>query len=278
MVPLVALGLVGHRHVGSGFMPATDEGGFILDYRAAPGTSLTETDRLLRQVEGILQATPEVQTYSRRTGVQLGGGLTESNEGDYFIRLVPPPRRGIDAVMDDVRGRVERRVPGLDIEMAQLMEDLIGDLTAVPQPIEIKLFADDGAVLEELAPRVAARLGRIPGVVDVQDGIVPAGDALRVRVERDRAALEGVDPDDVAQMLSDLVGGAVATSLPQGREDGGRARVGARARPRQRPRPGRPAAPRPGRPRLPGATDRHHRAGGGASRRSPATTSSAWRR
>jgi len=216
VVPLVALGVVGRRHTGSGFMPATDEGGFILDYRAAPGTSLNETDRLLRQVEGILQDTPEVQTYSRRTGVQLGGGLTESNEGDYFIRLVPPPRRGIDQVMDDVRTRVEHQVPGLEIEMAQLMEDLIGDLTAVPQPIEVKLFAGDGAVLEALAPRVAERLGRIPGVVDVQDGIVPAGDALRVHVLRDRAALEGVDPDAVASMLGDLVGGNVATSLPRG--------------------------------------------------------------
>lgn len=216
VLPLVALGVLGHRRTGSGFMPATDEGGFILDYRAAPGTSLAETDRLLAQVDAILQDTPEVATSSRRTGVQLGGGLTESNEGDYFVRLVPPPRRGIEAVMDDVRARVEATVPGLSIEMAQLMEDLIGDLTAVPQPIEIKLFADDGLTLYALAPTIAARLATVPGVVDVQDGVVLAGDALRIRVDRDRAALEGVDPSAVAQMLTDLVSGAVATSLPRG--------------------------------------------------------------
>ncbi len=89
--------------MGSGFMPSMDEGGFVLDYRSEPGTSLTETDRLLRQVEAILHATPEVQPYSRRTGLQLGGGLTEANTGDFFIRLKPFPRRDSDTVMDEVR-------------------------------------------------------------------------------------------------------------------------------------------------------------------------------
>ena len=124
-----------------------DEGGFILDYRSEPGTSLTETDRLLRRVEAILRATPEVETYSRRTGLQLGGGLTEANMGDFFVRLKPLPRRDIETVMNEVRKKVEGQVPGLEIELAQLMEDLIGDLTAVPQPIEIKLYSDDGNLL-----------------------------------------------------------------------------------------------------------------------------------
>ena len=84
-------------------MPSIDEGGFILDYRAPPGTSLTETDRLLRQVEGILQSDPYVETYSRRTGLALGGGLTEANEGDFFVRLKPSSRPPIWTVMDEVR-------------------------------------------------------------------------------------------------------------------------------------------------------------------------------
>lgn len=214
--PLLAAGWVGYQRVGSGFMPTMDEGGFVLDYRAPPGTSLTETDRLLRQVEAILQTTPEVQTYSRRTGLALGGGLTEANEGDFFVRLKPFPRRDIETVMDDVRARVERSVPGVDIEMAQLMEDLIGDLTAVPQPIEIKLYADDGAILGRLGPQVAAAIKAIPGVVDVRDGIVLAGDALTIEVDRDRAALEGVDPDTVTRMLADLLSGAVTTQIQQG--------------------------------------------------------------
>jgi CzcA family heavy metal efflux pump len=210
--PLLVAAWLCYQHVGSGFMPSMDEGGFILDYRAASGTSLSETDRLLRQVEAVLQETPEVQTYSRRTGLQLGGGLTESNEGDFFVRLKPQPRRDIDEVMDDVRKEVEKKVPGLEIEMAQLMEDLIGDLTAVPQPIEVKLYSADGNLLETAAPQVAVTIGKIPGVVDVKDGIVLAGDALAINVDRAKAALEGMDTESVTQTVETMLTGASTTT------------------------------------------------------------------
>ena len=200
----------------SGFMPHMDEGGFILDYRAAPGTSLAETDRLLRQVEERIRATSEVATYSRRTGVQLGGGLTEANEGDYFIRLKPDRHRGIEEVMADLRGRVEGEVPGLQIETAQLMEDLIGDLTAVPQPVEVKLFGADLAQLREVAPQLAERIGRIPGIVEVQDGLRTAGDAVEVRVDRPRAAAEGLDADLISRQLEALVGGTLVGRIQSG--------------------------------------------------------------
>ncbi len=214
--PLLVAGWFSYKNLGSGFMPGMDEGGFILDYRSQPGTSLTETDRLLRQVETILQKMPEVQTYSRRTGLSLGGTFTEANQGDFFVRLKPPPRRPIEAIMDDVRRQVEVSVPGLEIEMAQLMEDLIGDLTAVPQPIEIKLFSDNGTLLMGLGPEVARAIRKIPGVVDVKDGIVLAGDALDIRVNRDKASLEGVDPDGVTRMLTDLLSGVVTTYIRKG--------------------------------------------------------------
>ena len=216
LVPLFGLGYYALGHVPSGFIPPMDEGGFILDYLAAPGTSLKETDRLIRRVEAILLATPEVQSYSRRTGLQLGGGLTEANQGDFFIRLRPLPRRPLDQVMEEVRQRVESSVPGLQIETMQLMEDLIGDLTAVPQPLEVKLYSDDQAVLRELAPKVAAEIGKIRGVVDVKPGIVLAGDALDIHVDATKAALEGVDPAAISQAAEAALGGSIATSVQAG--------------------------------------------------------------
>ena len=216
IVPLLALGYVAFNRVGSGFMPVMDEGGFILDYRSEPGTSLAETDRLLRQVETIIKANPNVDTYSRRTGTQLGGGITEANQGDFFVRLKSGRRPPIAAVMDDVRGRIERKVPGLSIEMAQLMEDEIGDLTAVPQPIEIKLFSDNQVELQTTAKQVQAAINRVAGVVDSRDGINPAGDALEIHVDRVKAALEGMSADAITQILRGYLSGIVATQMQNG--------------------------------------------------------------
>ncbi|MDA8423667.1 MAG: efflux RND transporter permease subunit, partial [Nitrospiraceae bacterium] len=111
---------------------------------------------------------------------------------------------------------VEGTVPGLRIEMAQLMEDMIGDFTGVPQPIDIKIFSDNGKVLGELGPKVAGLIGKIPGVVDVNNGIVLAGEALDIKVDRVKAALEGVDPESVTKDLDAFMSGLVTTQVQQG--------------------------------------------------------------
>ena len=216
LIPLLSIGFLAWQNTGSGFMPSMDEGGFILDYRAAPGTSVSETDRLLQQVEKILLATPEVATYSRRTGLSLGGHITEANEGDFFVRLKPLPRRSLDEIMNIIRDQINLKVPGIEIELAKLMEDLIGDLTAVPQPIEIKLFADDGVLLEKLAHKVAYGLDKIAAVVDINNGVIPSGDAVNIRVLRDKAALEGLTPIAVKQTLNNYLTGTITTRLQEG--------------------------------------------------------------
>ena len=215
---LTLVGLIAWSQLESGFMPKMDEGGFVIDYKAKPGAALSDTDRLLRQVEKIITETPEVVSYSRRTGVQLGGGLTEADEGDYFVRLKNGSRRDIDEVMTEVRGKIEHRVPGLSVELIQLMEDLIGDLTAVPQPIEVKLFGDDPDQLANAARKVADAIGKIKGVVEVQDGLRVAGDAIVIRVDRAAAALAGLDPNSVSQQVSAAVGGSIATRVLVGEQ------------------------------------------------------------
>ena len=213
---LVVVGALAYLRLPTGFMPHMDEGGFVLDYVAAPGTSLAETDRLLRQAEALIQGMPEVANYSRRTGLQLGGGLTEANQGDLFIRLKPLPRRDIEEVMVDLRGQIEARVPGLQIETLQLMEDLIGDLTAVPQPIEVKLFSDDMPSLRKAAPQVAKLLAAIPGLIEVRDGQRVSGDAIEIHVDRIRAAFEGLDPEAVTRQIEVLIGGKVISQIQSG--------------------------------------------------------------
>jgi len=216
LIPLVVVGFFAYKSVGTGFMPKMDEGGFTLDYIAEPGTSLAETNRLLEQVGAILRANPYVDTWSRRTGLQLGGGLTEANTGDFFVRLKNGSRPSTEDVMERIREQIVRKVPGLDVDVSQLTEDLIGDLTEVPQPIEVKLFSDDDAQLDATAKKIAAQLAKIPGVVGVRNGINPAGDALEVHVDPVKAALLGLDPKSVADQVSAAVSGTVAAELPQG--------------------------------------------------------------
>ena len=173
-----------------------DEGGFVLDYRAAAG-HLADRDRppAAPGRGHHQQATPRSQTYSRRTGAQLGGGLTEANKGDFFVRLKPLPPAPSRPSWTTCATRSSSQVPGLDIEMAQLMEDLIGDLTAVPQPIEIKLYGDDTGELLQTAPKVAARdRARSPAWSDVRNGIVLAGDALDIKVDRAQGGPGGHRP------------------------------------------------------------------------------------
>jgi multidrug efflux pump subunit AcrB len=210
---LIVIGAVSWNQVESGFMPKMDEGGFILDYKAKPGAALSDTDRLLRQVEKIIQATPEVASYSRRTGIQLGGGLTEADEGDFFVRLNNGRRRDIEKVMSEIRGKVGLQVPGLEIETAQLMEDLIGDLTAIPQPIEVKLFGDDETQLADAAQKVADGIGRITGIAEVNNGLRVAGDAIVINVDRAAAALAGLDAGAVATQIGSQVDGTIATQV-----------------------------------------------------------------
>jgi len=215
VAPLLLLGFVAYGKVPSGFMPQVDEGGFVMDFYTRPGTSLTETERELSQVEAILRATPEVATFSRRTGTGLGADLGEAHHGDFFVRLKPDHARGTEEVMAEVLAQAQNQVPGVQLELAQLMEDLIGDLTAVPQPIEIKLYATDPNQLIPQARKVAEAIGHIDGVVEIKDGVVLAGDGIDLKVDPVKAALEGSSPDEVTKAVDAALNGAVATQLPR---------------------------------------------------------------
>ncbi len=152
-------------------------------------------------------------TFSRRLGTGLGGDLGQSYHGDYFVRLKPNHSRPTEEVAASVADEIGVKVPGVQVEVAQLIEDLIGDLTAVPQPIEVKLYSSDPTVLDAQAKKVAALIERIDGVVEVKDGVQLAGDALDVRVDPVRAGVEGAAPSDVEAQLSTALSGTVATTL-----------------------------------------------------------------
>ena len=211
---LIVGGYFGYTALGSDLLPEMDEGGFILDYIMPSGSSLTETNRVLAHVEQILRDTPEVEITSRRTGLQMGlAAVTEANYGDFTVRLKSKRSRPIDDVMADVRDEIKKTEPELDVEFTQVLQDMIGDLSNAPEPIQIKLFSSDQALLNELGPKVQDAIGKIHGVVDTQNGIdnTVSGPATSFQVSPVLAAHFGFTPQEVAEDATAILDGLPTT-------------------------------------------------------------------
>ncbi len=207
---LVIGGYFAYNALGSDLLPEMDEGAFILDYTMPAGSSLAETNRILLHVESILQHTPEVSITSRRTGLQLGlAAVTEANYGDFTVRLKTKRSRPIDEVISDVRAQLKKGEPALDVEFTQVLQDMIGDLSNSPEPIQIKLFGNDADLLHQLAPRVQAAIQAIPGVVDTQNGVdnTLSGPATNFQVDPVIAGRLGFTPTEVAEDATSLMDG-----------------------------------------------------------------------
>jgi multidrug efflux pump subunit AcrB len=220
VIALACVVLIGsyllYRHLGSEFLPAFDEGAFVLDYKAPPGTSLAETDRILRHLEQMLKETPEVESYSRRTGLQLGLSITEPNSGDFLVKLKDNRKRSTEEVTADLREQIASSEPALEtVDFVGILSDLIGDLTSSPNPIEIKLFSEDTKALHQTATAVEESIKKVPGVVDTFNGVVVSGPAITFKIDPQRAARFGVTANDIATSVTTAMSGDTASSILQ---------------------------------------------------------------
>ena len=204
-----------YRTLGSEFLPEFDESAFVLDYIAPAGSSLVETDRMLRHVEELLLKTPEVEGYSRRTGLEMGLFVTEPNTGDFAVKLKPDHKRSTEEVISELRDEIKESEPALDIEFVGILPDVIGDLQGNPEPIEVKLFSEDAGALKEKAEEVEASIQKVPGVVDTLSGVVVSGPAVTFNVNSSRAAQFGVTANDVASTISIAMSGDASSSILQ---------------------------------------------------------------
>jgi multidrug efflux pump subunit AcrB len=210
---LIAVSYVCYHFSGSDLLPEMDEGGFVLDYLMPAGSSLAETNRVVSHIEEMLRETPEVESTSRRTGLQLGlAAVTEANYGDVLVKLKQKRHRGIDEVIAEVRSKITQQEPTLGVEFTQVLQDMIGDLTSAPEPIQIKLFSQDPKQLAEWAPKVADAIQKIKGVVDVLNGIenTISGPAVTFQVDTSVAARAGFTAEEIAVDASAILEGEPA--------------------------------------------------------------------
>jgi multidrug efflux pump subunit AcrB len=214
---VILAGMVGvYFQLGSGFLPAMDEGAFVLDYRMPSGTSLQETDRVLRHIEQFIKETPEIESYSRRTGARLALAIAEPNTGDFLIKLKKERKRGLEEVTAELRRKIVSSEPAIEAEFPHILEDLIGDLAWSPQPIEIKVRHNDAAVYKEVAKQIEEWLPKVKGVVDIANRTIVIGPSHNFRVDPEKARLAGFGVRDVADIQAAMLDGELASDLIRG--------------------------------------------------------------
>ena len=205
---IVSAYLISQR-LETGFLPEMDEGSIVLDYTSPPGTSLQETDRILREVEKIFPSIPEIASYSRRTGTQMGFFITEPNYGDYLIQLKKDRKLTTNEIIDIIRKKVESTQPALKIDFGQVIGDMLGDLMASTQPIEIKIYGDNPKVLQDLARQTADMVTKVKGTADVFNGITIAGPSVTIQPDSRKLAQFGISPGDLQNQLQVQLEGTV---------------------------------------------------------------------
>ncbi|PTR01688.1 CzcA family heavy metal efflux pump [Mucilaginibacter yixingensis] len=197
----------------SGFLPDIDEGSIVMDYSSPPGTSLDETDRMLREIEKMIIKHPEVEAYSRRTGTQMGFFITEPNTGDYLIQLKKNHKETTDEVISDLRSKIEATQPALRVDFGQVIGDMLGDLMTSTQPIEIKVFGDNQQTLQKISKQIADVVSSVKGTADVFDGVVIAGPSVELDPNFAKLAQYGLTPNTLQTQVQNALDGNVMGNL-----------------------------------------------------------------
>jgi CzcA family heavy metal efflux pump len=214
-VCVIGISYWSYSQLGSDLLPPLDEGSFVIDYIMPAGSSLVETNRVVSHIDQIVQTIPEVVTTARRTGLQLGlAAVTEANTGDISVQLKSSRSRSTDAVIADVRAKVSQAEPGIHIEFGQILQDMIGDLTSAPQPVDIKLFSEDDPLLRHWAPIVGEKVAKVNGVVDVLNGIenTISGPAILYKINPQISSETGFTPEEVETDAKAILDGESATT------------------------------------------------------------------
>jgi CzcA family heavy metal efflux pump len=210
----LVLGFILFRQLETGFLPEMDEGGYVVDCLTPAGTSLDETNRIIEQIEQRIARMPETESFSRRTGAELGLFATEQNKSDILVKLKPRSqrKRSADEAMNDMRAQIAQNIPGVEVEFTQILQDMIGDLEGSPEPVEIKIFGNDMSVLQQVADHLTPRIEKIPGLVDFQ-GLRKGNPEIVFRVDPAVSGRAGLTAEQVTQQVRAGLLGLTETQL-----------------------------------------------------------------
>ena len=222
LVTVILSGLIATR-MGSEFIPNLNEGDFAIQALRIPGTSLTQSVAMQRQLESRLKEKfPEIKRVFARTGTaEIASDPMPPNISDGYIMLKPEkdwpePRRTRDALLEAIQAEVAT-LPGNNYEFSQPIQLRFNELiSGVRSDVAIKVFGDDMDVLNETATEIATMLEKINGASEVKVEQTTGLPVLTVQIDREKSSRYGLNVGDVQDAVATAIGGREAGTLFEG--------------------------------------------------------------
>ncbi|MDP3672665.1 MAG: CusA/CzcA family heavy metal efflux RND transporter [Telluria sp.] len=222
-VVLVVLAGALATRMGSEFVPSLNEGDFAIQALRIPGTSLTQSLELQKQLERGLKAKfPEIERIFARTGTaEIASDPMPPNISDGYVMLKPQsqwpsPKKTRDELLAAVQAEAAK-YPGNNYEFSQPIQLRFNELiSGVRSDVAVKIFGDDMDVLNDVAAKVAATLGRVPGAAEVKVEQTTGLPMLTVNIDREKTARYGLNIGDVQETVAIATGGRTAGTMFEG--------------------------------------------------------------
>ena len=221
-VMVILSGLLATR-MGSEFVPSLNEGDFSIQALRIPGTSLSQSVAMQKQLEKRLKEDfPEIDRVFARTGTaEIASDPMPPNISDGYIMLKPEeqwpePKKSRDQLLAAIQ-ETAGKLPGNTYEFSQPIQLRFNELiSGVRSDVAIKIFGDDMDVMNETAGKIAAVLGKIPGASEVKVEQTTGLPMLTVNIDRDKTARYGLNVGDVQDAISTAIGGREAGTMFEG--------------------------------------------------------------
>lgn len=221
LVSVILSGLMVSR-MGSEFMPNLNEGDILLQPIRIPGTSLSQSLSMQREIEHTVMQFPQVERIFSKLGTaEIASDPMPPNMADNYIMLKPKsewpdPRLSKNELIAKIKLAVEA-VPGNNYEITQPIQMRFNELiSGVRSDVGVKVFGDDMDTLNRTAENIAATLSKVSGGEDVKVEQTTGLPILTVNIDREKIARLGINIAEVQDAISIAMNGKQAGAIYQG--------------------------------------------------------------